>query len=385
MLQSDVGLVVEKGKIAGNGEYNLSGERYRENNPQLTNYPYQAIGSLVETITPPAKIPKTDFGETGRYPIIDQSQKEIAGWTNDERMIIHPSKPLVIFGDHTCIVKLASTPFAQGADGIKILQTTDNAYPQFLYHILRVKPLENDGYRRHFSKLKEYEIPLPPLEVQREIVAEIEGYQKVLDGARMVVDNYRPHIHIDPEWPLVRIGDVFQKSRETVLPESLPGPITYISLQNIAQDNGQLTGNLVADNPAEIKSLKNVFQPGDILYGKLRPNLNKVWQADRNGICSTDIFVIRPLDGRVVPDLYAYIFQSGHFNHAVLRQLKGAQLPRVGWQSFANLQIPLPPLDVQVSITAEIEAEQAIVSANRELVERFERKIQAVVGRVWGG
>ena len=47
------------------------------------------------------------------------------------------------------------------------------------------------------------QIPLPPLEVQREIVAEIEGYQRVIDGARAVVDNYRPHIPIDPEWPMV--------------------------------------------------------------------------------------------------------------------------------------------------------------------------------------
>ena len=47
----------------------------------------------------------------------------------------------------------------------------------------------------------ESQIPLPPLEVQKEIVAEIEGYQKVIDGARAVLDNYRPHIPIHPDWP----------------------------------------------------------------------------------------------------------------------------------------------------------------------------------------
>ena len=50
--------------------------------------------------------------------------------------------------------------------------------------------------------------PPPPLEVQREIVAEIEGYQKVIDGARVVVENYRPHIVIDPDWPMVELGDI---------------------------------------------------------------------------------------------------------------------------------------------------------------------------------
>ncbi len=207
-FQPTLGLIVEKGKIAAKGDYNLSGERYRENARQSTPYTWSKIGTLIETITPPVKIQKTAFAKTGQFPIIDQSQKEIAGWTNDESILIQPSKPLVIFGDHTCTVKLIETPFAQGADGIKILSTIDTVDPRFLYHVLRVMPLENTGYQRHFSKLKDYEIPLPPLEVQQEIVAEIEGYQKVIDGARAVIDNYRPHVPIDPKWPLVPIGDL---------------------------------------------------------------------------------------------------------------------------------------------------------------------------------
>ncbi|GAG42531.1 unnamed protein product, partial [marine sediment metagenome] len=67
---------------------------------------------------------------------------------------------------------------------------------------------QSTGYQRHFSKLKEYEIPLPPLEVQKEIVAEIEGYQRVIDGARAVVENYRPHIPIHPDWPMVPIKEI---------------------------------------------------------------------------------------------------------------------------------------------------------------------------------
>ena len=55
--------------------------------------------------------------------------------------------------------------------------------------------------------LSKFEIPLPPLEVQKEIVAEIEGYQKVIDGARAVLDHYRPHIPIHPEWPMVELED----------------------------------------------------------------------------------------------------------------------------------------------------------------------------------
>ena len=126
----------------------------------------------------------------------------------------------MVFGDHTCAVKLVETPFAQGADGIKILRTVDTLDPRFLYYVLRIRPLESNGYQRHFSKLKEHEIPLPPLEVQKEIVAEIEGYQKVINGARAVLDNYRPHIPIHPDWPMVELGEVIRISRRTATLES---------------------------------------------------------------------------------------------------------------------------------------------------------------------
>ena len=184
-------------------------------------------------------------------------------------------------------------------------------------------------------------------------------------------ERYQVRTKVVSKWPFTIVEDVFRKLDESVLPNTLRGPVTYVGLQNIEQGTGRLTGNVTAENPAEIKSLKNVFGQGDILYGKLRPNLNKVWLADRRGICSTDIFVIRPLDGRVLPPLYVHLFRSRRFNSAVLRQLKGAQLPRVGYQSFANLEIPLPPLEVQKEIGAEIEGYQKVIDGARAVVDNY--------------
>ena len=94
------------------------------------------------------------------------------------------------------------------------MNTKSGLDPGFLYQILRVKGLQQDGYRRHFSKLKEYEIPVPPMDVQQGIVAEIEGYQKVIDGARAVIDNYRPHITIDSRWPMVALDNACENYRQ---------------------------------------------------------------------------------------------------------------------------------------------------------------------------
>ena len=155
------------------------------------------------------------------------------------------------------------------------------------------------------------------LVVEKERIAADGDYN--LSGER-----FRLRSVADSAWPLTRVGSVLGKSEESVLPKSLPGPTTYIGLQNIVKDIGRITGDTIAENTAAIKSLKAVFYSQDILYGKLRPNLNKVWLADRNGICSTDIFVIRPVNGRALPALYAHVFRSRRFNDAVLSQLKGA-------------------------------------------------------------
>jgi len=184
-------------------------------------------------------------------------------------------------------------------------------------------------------------------------------------------ERYREGAVTVSEWPFVPVAEVFRKRDDTILPESLKGPVTYVGLENIAQNTGQLEGTVVAETPAEIKSLKAIFRPGDILYGRLRPNLNKVWLADREGICSTDIFVIKANDRRVEPALYAYLFRSTRFNNAVMGQLKGAQLPRIGWSSFAGLKIPLPPLEVQKEIVAEIEGYQKVIDGARAVLDNY--------------
>ena len=119
-----------------------------------------------------------------------------------------------------------NTPFAQGADGIKILQTSDALDPRFLFHVLRARPLESAGYQRHYSKLKEHQIPLPPLENTKEILAEIRGLPEPINGSRAVLDSYRPHIPIHPDWPMVLLGDVFKLSSGRGLTQSQmkPGP-----------------------------------------------------------------------------------------------------------------------------------------------------------------
>src|SRR6202040_3491722 len=96
-----------------------------------------------------------------------------------------------------------------------------------------------------------------------------------------------------------------------------------------------------------IKSTKNVFHPQDILYGKLRPYLNKVHFANADGICSTDIYVLRAKERRIRPDLASYFLRAPAVLSAVSAAMEGANLPRVGSQALLRVQLPIPPMEEQ--------------------------------------
>ena len=107
------------------------------------------------------KIQARDYRPSGRFPVIDQGQERIAGWTDDECAVIAESLPLIVFGDHTRAFKFIDFPFARGADGTQLLKPKLSIDPLFFFYACRAIELPARGYNRHFSILKEKEIPLP--------------------------------------------------------------------------------------------------------------------------------------------------------------------------------------------------------------------------------
>ena len=119
------------------------------------------VVDLVETVSPPKKLTTSTYLADGRFPIIDQSQSNICGWTNDDEAVITSPLPVIVFGDHTCVLKFVDRPFAQGADGVKILKARKRVSTLFLYHQLTYRPVVTEEYKRHFSALKDKVVCFP--------------------------------------------------------------------------------------------------------------------------------------------------------------------------------------------------------------------------------
>jgi len=129
---------------------------------------------LDKTIFSVWKIKKQDYKLEWKYAVIDQGQELIAWYSNDETKAYTWKLPIIIYWDHTNIVKYVDFPFICWADWTKVFQFKNDVDVKFMEYLLnRFKP-ETQGYRRHYSLLKEIQIPLPPLSKQKEIVAHLD-------------------------------------------------------------------------------------------------------------------------------------------------------------------------------------------------------------------
>lgn len=117
------------------------------------------------------RIKQSEFAKTGRYPVRDQGEQDIAGYWDDDSAVTKVGTPLILFGDHTRRVKYTDTDFVIGADGVKVLLPSAEMDPRFAFHWMSSLEIPSAGYSRHFKFLRERLVPLPPLPEQRRIAA----------------------------------------------------------------------------------------------------------------------------------------------------------------------------------------------------------------------
>ena len=402
-FQPELGLVVEKAEIAVDGDYNLSGERYRDTDSYHSSFAVVPLGQVATVIagqSPPGRsyndagegVPfyqgKTEFGEL----FIGEPKK----WTTEPHKFADGGDILMSVRAPVGPVNLAPQQLCIGRGLAAIRPSQDQLERMYAFWVLRgMEPQITGSTGAAFASInkgdiEKISIPLPPLEVQKEIVAEIEGYQKVIDGARAVVENYRPQIAVDQEWPVVALRDVCEINPDTINP-ALAYPdqtVFYIDISSVENETGRFLGyNEVASTDAPSRARRGI-QSGDVLLSTVRPNLKAFTllnEVKDRAIASTGFAVLRARAPAAEP---AFVLTSVSSDRAVDQMVgmmgKGAY-PSINQSDVASINIALPPLNVQQNIVAEIQAEQALVDANRELISRFERKIQDAIGRVWGG
>ncbi|MEY2906389.1 MAG: hypothetical protein RLZZ408_860 [Verrucomicrobiota bacterium] len=142
------------------------------------------IAELLAAVPRQAKVKSSEYQKEGEFPIIDQSQDAIAGYCDDPGMLYQGDLPVVVFGDHTRVLKYINFPFCIGADGTQLLRPLDGNDIRYFYYALKNVDLRNYGYERHFKYLKQETISLPPLPEQKRIAGILSAYDELIENSQ---------------------------------------------------------------------------------------------------------------------------------------------------------------------------------------------------------
>lgn len=233
------------------------------------------------------------------------------------------------------------------------------------------------------AELRKVRVTLPPLLEQRAIAAALSDTDALLssidrllakkqDIKQAIVQQLLTGTHRLPgfrgEWEEKQFGDLASPRRDRVDPKRSAIFDFCIEMEHIEQG----TGRLIASTGKQT-SLKSIFQPGDVLFGKLRAYLRKYWLADRQGVCSTEIWCLVPNSKLLISTFLFQVVKSDAFIDAASTAY-GTHMPRSDWSVVKNLEILIPRLDEQAAIAAVLSDMDAEIDA----LQRRRDKIRAV-------
>ncbi|WP_116963227.1 N-6 DNA methylase [Fastidiosibacter lacustris] len=218
-------------------------------------------------------------------------------------------------------------------------------------------------------------IPVPPLTIQQKIIAEIEVIDARVENTYKLIEknNELIAILIDKDTEMRKISELTHLCTDKVDPINKPNKIfNYLGLEHLESNTGRIT-NWEPSVGSSIKSTKNAFKAGQVLYGKLRPYLNKVVIPHFDGVCSTDIIV---LDCEY-PILLQRVLLSAEFVREVSKKMSGVNLPRVKVKDFLDIKVSYPRNPDNIS--RELEKLEIEIKEQQESIANAEQEKKSVL------
>jgi type I restriction enzyme S subunit len=354
------------------------------------------------TTPKPYQIEKKDYLESGKYPVVDQGKKFIVGYSNQEEKLFKLKEPIIIFGDHTRIIKYIDFDFIIGADGTKILFSYDDSInTKYAYYQLLYIKIESLGYSRHYKLLKEKTFQKPPLIKQKQIAKTLDKAKELIElrkesinkldelSKSIFIDMFGDPVSNPMEWDTSTIEEIVKDEKYAIKRGPFGGslkkdsfvPEGYLVYEQFHALNNDFSMQRYFINEKKFDELKAFeVKAGDIIISCSGVYLGKLAIVPNNskkGIINQALLKISLDENKMKKLLFLYIFRNNNFKSRYFGSNIGSGVPNFpSMFEFKKFSFITPPIEIQkvfISRIKKIEQQKTLYQEElKKLQENFD-------------
>jgi type I restriction enzyme M protein len=380
-IESRISSYVPKEVIASKDDFNLSGEKYKLGK-NSTNSEWEMVQlEAVLDYEQPTKyiVESVDYDDSFATPVLTAGKTFLLGKTNETTGIFKDNLPVIIFDDFTTASKYVDFPFKVKSSAMKILHAkSDKILIRYAYYAIQNLDFPINEHKRYWiSEYSKLQIPLPPLDVQEQIVAELDGYAAIISGAKQIVENWKPRIDVEPSWGRVPLKDICDliNGRAYAQDELLAeGKYRVLRVGNFFSNSSWYYSDLELD-------ANKYCDKGDLLYAWSASFGARIWDEEKViyhyhiwKVVNDDSLVTRPFLKVLLEQLTGEFKAQGG---------RGGTMMHLTKSGMETTLVPIPDLEKQDEIVKAIEIEQSLVDSSKQLIKNYEAKTKAVIAKLW--
>ena len=326
------------------------------------------------------QVKKEAYNNGSQYPIISQEEKFISGYCDDESIVCHIDRPIVVFGDHTRVLKYIDFDFVVGADGVKVIIPIKSIDSKFLLYFLQWYNIPNLGYSRHYKLLKDVMVPIPNCTTQQTIISELDKLNKLIHIKKEQLKDYDAlaqsifyemfgdPVENEKGWEVKKFGEIGTLERGAGISKKdfVDDGLPCIHYGQLHTTFGAYTRKNITFIPKDLLPKYKIAHSGDLILAITSEDVegsckSTAWLGDYDVVVGSDAAIFHHNQNGIY---LSYYTRTKAFYNEKAKYAKGFKVTHISTKEIASISICVPPLSIQnifANKIEQIEKQKAII------------------------